>query len=300
MRPASSSGWKSLGCMFDKQPDGTMITIHGGGTSRKRMHSARDYSGAEIMRTLRDEVRSYPDQITVIEFAPAIELLLDDKGQAAGAVLLEPGDRRAPDRPRQGDDHGHRRQRPAALPGLSPPPTTTAPPATAWCMAYRVGAPLAFIDTMQYHPTGAAYPEQILGLLVTEKVRGLGAQVCNVDGEQFVFPLETRDVEAAAIIRECKERGNGVTTPIRHSGRLARLADDRHPPRPGHRRERAAGHGAPVPALRHRHCPRADAGLPHPALPERRRRHQARLQHRASPACSSPARRRAASTAATG
>ena len=33
-----------------------MITTHGGGTSRKRMHAAADYSGAEIMRTLRDEV----------------------------------------------------------------------------------------------------------------------------------------------------------------------------------------------------------------------------------------------------
>ena len=45
-----------LGVMFDKAPDGTMITTHGGGTSRKRMHACKDYSGAEIMRTLRDEV----------------------------------------------------------------------------------------------------------------------------------------------------------------------------------------------------------------------------------------------------
>ena len=78
---------EDLGCMFDKEPDGTMISIHGGGTSRRRMHSARDYSGAEIMRTLRDEVRSHPDDITVLEFSPAIELLLDEGGQVAGAVL---------------------------------------------------------------------------------------------------------------------------------------------------------------------------------------------------------------------
>ena len=49
---------EQLGVMFDKRADGTMSTIHGGGTSRRRMHSARDYSGAEIMRVLRDEVRS--------------------------------------------------------------------------------------------------------------------------------------------------------------------------------------------------------------------------------------------------
>jgi succinate dehydrogenase / fumarate reductase flavoprotein subunit len=69
------------------------------------------------------------------------------------------------------------------------------------------------MDSVQYHPTGAAYPEQIVGLLVTEKVRNLGAQPVNKFGEQFVNPLEPRDVETSAIIRECYERGKGVKTP---------------------------------------------------------------------------------------
>jgi len=203
---------ESLGCMFDKEPDGTMITAHGGGTSRKRMHSARDYSGAEIMRTLRDEVRSYPEDITVLEFSPAIELLMDDKGQVAGAVLmnLETGEHivvRAKCTVLATGGSGRLHYQGFA--------TTNHYGATGdgLVLAYRVGAKLAFLDTMQYHPTGAAYPEQIVGLLVTEKVRGLGAQVLNVDGEQFVFPRETRDVEASAIIRECVERGKGVRTP---------------------------------------------------------------------------------------
>ena len=38
--PGAISWLEDLGVMFDKEPDGTMITIHGGGTSRKRMHSA--------------------------------------------------------------------------------------------------------------------------------------------------------------------------------------------------------------------------------------------------------------------
>ena len=51
--------WLSkLGVEFDKETDGTMITTHGGGTSRRRMHASKDYTGAEIMRTLRDEVLS--------------------------------------------------------------------------------------------------------------------------------------------------------------------------------------------------------------------------------------------------
>ena len=80
-------------------------------------------------------------------------------------------------------------------------------------MGYRAGAQLLYADTLQYHPTGAAFPDQIFGALVTEKVRSLGAKLINVNGEVFMHPLETRDVSAASIIRECSERGNGVKTP---------------------------------------------------------------------------------------
>jgi succinate dehydrogenase / fumarate reductase flavoprotein subunit len=210
--PLAIAWLEDLGCMFDKEPDGTMVSIHGGGTSRKRMHSARDYSGAEIMRTLRDEVRSYPDDITVVEFAPAVELIMDDKGQVAGAVLLN----------LETAEHYVVRAKTTVLATggsgrlhYQEFATTNHYGATGdgVVLAYRVGADVSFLDTMQYHPTGAAYPAQIVGLLVTEKVRGLGAQVCNIHGDQFVFPRETRDVEASAVIRECVERGNGVTTP---------------------------------------------------------------------------------------
>lgn len=206
---------ENLGCMFDKEPDGTMKTIHGGGTSRKRMHFARDYSGAEIMRTLRDEARNRP--ISVLEFAPVVELVMDDKGQIAGAILLN----------LETADYSLVKAKTVIIAtggggrlhyqGF---PTTNHYGATAdgLVLAYRVGAKLVFIDTMQYHPTGAAYPEQILGQLVTEKVRGLGAQLVNGEGEQFVYPLETRDVESAAIIRECVERKKGVVTPTGQHG----------------------------------------------------------------------------------
>jgi len=207
---------ESLGVMFDKEPDGTMTTIHGGGTCRKRMHSARDYSGAAIMRALRDEVLSYPEEISILEFSPAIELIMDEEGQVAGAVLLnlETGEHlvvRAKCTILATGGSGRLHYQGYA--------TTNHYGATGdgLVLAYRIGAKLLHQDTMQYHPTGAAYPEQIVGQLVTEKVRGLGAQVVNVDGEQFVYPRETRDAEASAIIRECVERGKGVRTP---SGRL--------------------------------------------------------------------------------
>jgi succinate dehydrogenase / fumarate reductase flavoprotein subunit len=68
-------------------------------------------------------------------------------------------------------------------------------------------------DSLQYHPTGAAYPSQILGKLVTEKVRSLGAKLINAKGEVYIHPLETRDVNASGIIRECRN-GNGIDTGI--------------------------------------------------------------------------------------
>jgi succinate dehydrogenase / fumarate reductase flavoprotein subunit len=201
---------EELGVMYDKGPDGVMKTIHGGGTSRKRMHSAKDYSGGEIMKVLRDEVRNRP--IEVVEFLAALELILDDKGACVGAVMMNMETReykviraKATVVATGGFGRLH-------IQGFE---TTNHYGATAdgIVMAYHAGAPWVFMEAVQYHPTGAIFPEQIVGLLVTEKVRGLGAQVCNSDGEQFTYPLEPRDVESAFIIKEVEELGKGVCTP---------------------------------------------------------------------------------------
>ncbi len=204
---------EELGMMFSKLPDGTMDTIHGGGTSRKRMHFARDYTGGEIMKVLRDEVRSHPEDIEVVEFSPAVELILDDEGRCAGALLYNI----------ETEEYLVARAKSTIIATggfgrlhIQGFPTTNHYGATAdgLVMGYRVGVKLLNMDTVQYHPTGAAYPEQILGQLVTEKVRGLGAQVVNREGEQFVYPLEPRDIEASAIIKECYgEGGKPVVTP---------------------------------------------------------------------------------------
>ena len=80
-------------------------------------------------------------------------------------------------------------------------------------IAYRAGVKLSFLHTVQYHPTGAVFPEQAEGLLITEKFRGAGANILNIDGEQFVNEREPRDVESASIIRECTEVKKGLLTP---------------------------------------------------------------------------------------
>jgi len=200
---------EDLGVMFDKEENGTMITIHGGGTSRKRMHSARDYTGGEIMKTLRDEVKNRG--IEVIEFSPAIELLTDN-GKCTGAILYN----------LETDEYIIVRAKTTILATggagrlhVQDFPTSNHYGATAdgLVIAYRAGNPVILMDNIQYHPTGVAFPEQIVGLLVTEKCRGLGAQLVNNDGDRFIYELETRDVESAAIIKECVEENKGIGTP---------------------------------------------------------------------------------------
>jgi succinate dehydrogenase/fumarate reductase flavoprotein subunit len=203
---------ESLGVMFDKYTDGRLISIHGGGTSRKRMHSCGDITGAEIMRTIRDEARNR-ENITVVEFVPAVELLLDEYGHCAGALLynLETEEyivarAKATILAAGGSGRLHIR-------GFM---TTNHYGATAdgLVLGYRAGISVSFLHTVQYHPTGAVFPEQVEGLLITEKFRGEGANLLNINGEQFVNEREPRDVESAACIRECLERKFGVPTSV--------------------------------------------------------------------------------------
>ncbi len=198
-----------LGVEFDKMPDGTMVTTHGGGTSRKRMHAAKDYSGAEIMRTLRDEVLNLG--IPVVDFTAAIELILDENGHCAGAVLMNMETRElmvARAKTVIIATGGAGRMHYQGFPTSNHYGAT----ADGLVLGYRVGAKLLYAETLQYHPTGAAYPQQIFGALVTEKVRSLGAKLINADGTVFMHPLETRDVAAASIIRECSDRDSGIDT----------------------------------------------------------------------------------------
>ena len=204
---------EKMGCNFSKHDDGTLHTIHGGGTCRKRMHYAADITGAEIMRTVRDEARNRSDDIEVLEFAPAVELLLNEHGHCAGALLYNMETEeyivvkaKAVVMATGGSGRLH----------VQNFMTTNHYGATAdgLVIAYRAGVPLCFLHTVQYHPTGVVFPEQAEGILITEKFRGAGANLVNINGNQFVNEREPRDVEASAIIRECIERGKGVPTPV--------------------------------------------------------------------------------------
>jgi succinate dehydrogenase / fumarate reductase flavoprotein subunit len=94
-------------------------------------------------------------------------------------------------------------------------------------LAYEAGAELVDMEFVQFHPTGMVWPPGVIGLLVTEAVRGEGGILRNAVGERFMerydpkrLELATRDVVARAIYTEVKEgRGTphgGVLLDISH------------------------------------------------------------------------------------
>lgn len=208
--PSVMQWLEALGVVFDKRPDGNLKVFHLGGMSRKRDHVAADLTGTEIMRTLRDEARNR-EGIRVLEFSPAVELILNEHGDCAGGLLfnLETEEyfmvkAKAVILATGGSGRLH-------IGGF---PTTNHYGATGdgLVLGYRAGVGVCFLHTTQYHPTGAVFPEQAEGLLISEKFRGAGAQLLNLEGEPFVCETEPRDACASSIIREC-EMGKGIRTP---------------------------------------------------------------------------------------
>lgn len=210
-----SIGWLTgHGAMFDRNPDGTFRLRSGGGTSTPRVLACRDYTGLEIMRVLRDALLT--GNTHLLQRHSAIELLDNGKGRVTGAVLwdsqtgkLTTVSARAVILATGGSGQLH----------YQGYPTSNHFGATGdgLVLAYRQGAGLIHMDSCQYHPSGSIYPEALVGQLVTEAIRSIGAQILNAEGRRFVDELAYRDVVASAIIREVVER-RGVKTPAGRYG----------------------------------------------------------------------------------
>ena len=203
-----------LGVLFDRNEQGNLKIKKGGGSTKPRLLTCSDYTGLEIMRVLKDEVLNRG--IKVLEFSPVVELLSGRDGSCSGAILknMDNGQwlvvkARAVILATGGSGRLH-------IQGF---PTSNHFGATgdALVLSYRMGGKLLHPDTFQYHPTGAVFPEQLAGQLVTEGIRSDGAHLVNRNGERFINEMDTRDVVSSAIIRECVE-GRGVMTPAGRMG----------------------------------------------------------------------------------
>ena len=81
---------------------------------------------------------------------------------------------------------------------------------------HLAGATLIDMEMVQFHPTGAVYPPDSRGRLITEAVRGEGGVLKNSLGERFMerydperMELSTREVVARSIATEILE-GRGT------------------------------------------------------------------------------------------
>jgi L-aspartate oxidase len=182
-----------------------------GGHSRRRIVRAADLTGREIERALLRAADDEPN-IEIFENHMAVDLLTaegPDGPVCAGAVVLG-AEGCAPISIRSAVVL-------VATGGAGQVYLHTTNPAIATgdglAMAYRVGARIANMEFVQFHPT-ALYPAGDRAFLISEAVRGEGAILRRLDGIAFMdryHPLGSlapRDVVALAIDGELKLSGD--------------------------------------------------------------------------------------------
>jgi len=181
-----------------------------GGHRRRRIIHAQDATGQEIEKGLLRAIRSLKTVKTLEEHF-TIDLLLDNEGCCAGALILEKSTGRL--------KVVRANACLLATGGVGQVYLHTTNPAIATgdgiAMAYRAGAKIANMEFIQFHPTtlyGHNIGERVF--LISEAVRGEGAILKTKDGKEFMSAyhpdgsLAPRDVVARAIAAEMTRRGD--------------------------------------------------------------------------------------------
>jgi L-aspartate oxidase len=202
------------GARFDREPDGALSLAREGAHSVRRVLHARDATGREIARTLWARV-SREGAVRVIPHALAVEIICDSD-QAIGVRFLGPDGSPATARARAVL---------IATGGAGQVFRETTNPAVACgdgiTMAYRAGARVADLEFVQFHPT-ALNVDGAPRFLLSEALRGEGAQLVNDAGERFMTredplgDLAPRDRVARAISREAARTGLPVYLSLQH------------------------------------------------------------------------------------
>jgi succinate dehydrogenase/fumarate reductase flavoprotein subunit len=213
------------GCLFDRTPVGRIHQKPFAGQSHDRTIHKGDLTGIEIMNRLTEQILARPG-IAALEECRAVELLLDDEGRAAGALLLDM---------RAGTFVAVRAR--ATLLAMGGGPTmyrviacSADKSADGIALAYRAGLPLRDMEMVQFHPTGLVVPGSLMtGALLEEGLRGAGGHLRNGLGERFMARYDparmersTRDLVSRASFTEVVEgRGTangGVWIDVSHLG----------------------------------------------------------------------------------
>jgi succinate dehydrogenase / fumarate reductase flavoprotein subunit len=193
------------GAVFDRTKDGRILQRNFGGHSAPRLAHVGDRTGLEMIRTLQDEgVHQGFD----VYMECTVTKLIKDGDRVVGCFAYR----------RENGRFLVFRAKAVVLAtgGIGKAYKITS---NSWeytgdghALAYEAGAELIDMEFVQFHPTGMVWPPGVMGILVTEAVRGEGGLLRNSKGERFMekydpkrMELSTRDMVARAIYTEVKE-----------------------------------------------------------------------------------------------
>jgi succinate dehydrogenase flavoprotein subunit len=171
---------EAWGALFDRTEDGRILQRNFGGHRYPRLAHVGDRTGLEMIRTLQDHgIHQGID----VHMEHTILSLLKDGNRVVGAF-------------------GYQRERGRfkifrakavvlATGGIGRAYQITS---NSWeytgdghALAYEAGAELIDMEFIQFHPTGMVWPPSVMGILVTEGVRGDGGILTNKEGRRFMF-----------------------------------------------------------------------------------------------------------------
>src|SRR5213594_217311 len=183
---------EAWGAVFDRTKDGRILQRHFGGHKYPRLAHVGDRTGLEMIRTLQDHgVHQGID----VHMEHTILSLLKDDDRVVGAFGYE--------RERGRFKIFRAKAVVLATGGIGRAYKITS---NSWeytgdghTLAYNAGAGLIDMEFIQFHPTGMVWPPSVMGILVTEGVRGEGGILTNKEGRRFMFdsiPENYRDQTA--------------------------------------------------------------------------------------------------------
>ncbi len=208
------------GVDFDKNEEGEFDLHREGGHSEFRILHHQDNTGAEIQESLIRAIKQHPN-ITILERHFAIEIITQHHLgvtvtrqtpdiQCYGAYVLNPTTGKV--------DTYLSKVTLMATGGVGAIYQTTTNPLVATgdgiAMVYRAKGTVKDMEFIQFHPTALFHPGDRPSFLITEAMRGYGAVLRTLDGQEFMqkydprLSLAPRDIVARAIDNEMKNRGD--------------------------------------------------------------------------------------------
>src|SRR6187399_2795935 len=171
---------EAWGALFDRTKDGRILQRNFGGHRYPRLAHVGDRTGLEMIRTLQDHG---VHKGIHVHMEHTILSLLKDGDRVAGAFGY--------DRERGRFKIFHAKAVVLATGGIGRAYKITS---NSWeytgdghALAYEASAELIDMEFVQFHPTGMVWPPSVMGILVTEGVRGEGGILTNKEGRRFMF-----------------------------------------------------------------------------------------------------------------